>query len=88
MGSSVDKEKERTLDLMKRALALRHKLKVHDSMPLPPTHEEIAASNYARWELEDELHAIEELLRDIRSKRVADKRQLIEKEGVKKKSKK
>ena len=79
--------KDRILELLQRALGLRHKLKVHDTMPRPETHEEIALSTWARWELEDELNAIEELLKDIRSKSVAEKKSTIEKKGPKKKKK-
>jgi hypothetical protein len=81
-------EREKMLELVQRALGLRHKLKVHDTMPRPETHEEIAASSLARWELEDELNAIEEILRDLRADNVAAKREQILKKGVKKKSKK
>jgi hypothetical protein len=76
------------LDLLQRALGLKHKLKVHDSMPRPETHDQIAIVDVARWELEDELHAIEQILREAREKNVEEKRQLILKKGVKKKSKK
>lgn len=78
-------ERETKLELVHRMLALKHKMKVHDSLPRPDTHEEIALSTLARWELEDELHAIEEILRDARSGEVASKRALILKKGVKKK---
>ena len=76
------------MDLIKRSLGIKHKLKVHDSMPKPETHEEIAKSLVARWELEDELNAIEEILRESRNKLVEDKKTQILKEGVKKKSNK
>ncbi|MBI3558742.1 MAG: hypothetical protein HY074_20940 [Deltaproteobacteria bacterium] len=76
------------LELLQRSLGLRHKLKVHDSMGKPDTHEEIALSSLARWELEDELNAIEEILRDSRLENVAEKRELILKKGIKKKPKK
>lgn len=81
-------EKERKLDLIRRSLGLQHKLKVHDSLPKPETHEEISLSNLARWELEDELHAIQEILRDMRAQNVAEKKALIATKGPKKKSKK
>jgi len=73
------------LELIQRSLGLRHKLKVHDSMARPETHEEVALSSLARWELEDELNAIEEILRVERSKNVAENREQILKKGVKKK---
>lgn len=80
-------ERSKKHDLLLRSLALKHKLKVHDSLPRPDTHEEITINELARWELEDELHAIEAILRDIRLASVQEKRQTIEKKGVKKKSK-
>jgi hypothetical protein len=76
------------LDLIQRSLGLRHKLKVHDTMPRPETHEELALSSLARWELEDELNAIEELLRAERARNVSELREQIVKKGVKKKPKK
>lgn len=79
--------KDRTLELLQRALGLRHKLKVHDTMPRPETHEEIAVNTWARWELEDELNAIEELLKEVRLKNMAEKKTVIEKKGPKKKQK-
>ena len=55
-------DKERKLELILRSLGLRHKLKVHESMKMPDTHDEIAVMMFAKWELEDELHAIESIL--------------------------
>ncbi len=69
--------KERKIDLIQRSLGIRHKLKVHDSMKHPETHEEIAAAMLAKWELEDELHAIEQLLAEDRHTNVAKKRKAI-----------
>lgn len=63
------------LELIKRSLGLRHKLKVHDSMKQPETHEEMAISLIAKWELEDELRAIEELLAEERLGNVKKKRE-------------
>lgn len=80
-------DRSRKLELIERSLGLQHKIKVHDSMPRAETHEEIARNRLARWDLEDELHAIEELLREARSTNVAEKRAVIAKKGVKKKSK-
>ena len=70
-------EKDRKLELIQRSLGIRHKLKVHDSMKQPDTHEEIAVMMLAKWELEDELHAIEQLLAEERHGNVAAKRKLI-----------
>jgi hypothetical protein len=81
-------DKERKLELIQRSLALQHKIKVHDSVPRSDTHEELALSRWARWELEDELHAIESILRDARAESVAAKVAEIRKTGVKRKSKK
>ena len=78
--------KNKLITYVQRTLALKHKIKVHDSMPRTETHEEIAANNVSRWELEDELHAIEELIADLRSKNVASKKSEITKKGVKQKS--
>jgi hypothetical protein len=72
-------EKERKIELIQRSLGIRHKLKVHDSMKLPDSHEELAVMMLAKWELEDELHAIEQILAGIRHDNVDLKRSLIEK---------
>lgn len=85
---SADKERQKLLDLIQRSLALKHKLKVHDSLPRAETHEEIALNSIARFELEDELHAIEQLIEDMRTKSVAAKKAEIAKKGVKKKKEK
>lgn len=71
-------EKERKLDLIQRSLGIRHKLKVHESMKQPDTHEEIAVMMLAKWELEDELHAIEQILAEYRHENVSEKRHGIE----------
>lgn len=83
-------DKERKLELIQRSLGIRHKLKVHDSMKLPDNHEEISVMMLAKWELEDELHAIEQILAEIRHENVGVKRNMIEKENapLTKKSKK
>ena len=70
-------DKERKVELIQRSLGIRHKLKVHDSMKSPETHEEIAIMMLAKWELEDELHAIEQLLAEDRHENVKAKRHLI-----------
>lgn len=84
-------DKERKIELIQRSLGIRHKLKVHESMKNPDSHEEIAIMLLAKWELEDELHAIEQLLAEERHENVQAKRHLIVDKGaplVKKKSKK
>lgn len=68
------------LELIQRSLGIRHKLKVHDSMKPADTHEDLALSLLARWELEDELRAIEQLLADERDENVGRKRKMITKE--------
>jgi hypothetical protein len=62
--------KKKKFDLIKRTLGIRHKLKVLDSMSVPEGHEELAQLTIARWELEDELSAIESILRDVRNENV------------------
>lgn len=84
-------DKDRKLELIQRTLGLKHKLKVHESMKQPDTHDEIAVMMLTRWEYEDELHAIEELLSSVRLENVSEKRKVLENEGaaaVRKKSKK
>ena len=73
-------DKKRKQELLQRQLGLRHKLKVHDSVKQPETHEEMAVNWLARWELEDEIAAIDSILADARRKASQDKRALIEKE--------
>jgi hypothetical protein len=63
------------LDLIERMLGLRHKLKVHDSMNVPDTHEELASSLNTRWEIEDEIRAIEEILAEDRADMIAERRE-------------
>lgn len=70
-------DKIRKLELLQRSLGIRHKLKVHESMKAPDTHEDLAIMTLAKWELEDELRAIEELLAETRLKNVALKRKSI-----------
>jgi hypothetical protein len=67
-------DKLRKLELVQRSLGLRHKLKVHESMPQPSTHEDMALMLLSKWELEDELRAIEEILADHRGQNVSQKR--------------
>lgn len=74
-------DKHRKMELVERSLGIRHKLKVHESMKAPDNHEDLAMTLLAKWELEDELRAIEELLADARMANVSSKRALIEREG-------
>lgn len=59
------------LQLLKRKLALQHKLKVYDNTPPPSDHEELAFHQVNRWTLEDELKAVEELLEEARRESIA-----------------
>ncbi len=65
--------KEERIELVTRMLGIRHKLKVHDSMKTPDTHDELSVSLLSRWELEDELRAIEEVLNSDREANVKTK---------------
>jgi hypothetical protein len=64
MSRSLTREEK--LELLERMLGLKHKIKVHDSMKAPETHEELSMSTLSRWELEDEMRAIEVLLENER----------------------
>ncbi len=75
-------DRSKKLELIQRSLGIRHKLKVHESMKAPDTHEELAVMLMSKWELEDELRAIEEILADSRHASVAHKRSVFEREGV------
>ena len=75
-------EKLRKIELIQRSLGIRHKLKVHDSMRSPETHEDLSIMLVAKWELEDELHAIEQILAEHRHENVMKKRKDMEKEGA------
>jgi hypothetical protein len=75
-------ERFEKLELIQRSLGIRHKLKVHESMKPPETHDDLAIMLLAKWELEDELRAIEELLADHRLKNVALKRKEVEKDYI------
>jgi hypothetical protein len=75
-------DKQRKVELIQRSLGIRHKLKVHESMKQPDTHEDLAIMLMAKWELEDELRAIEEMLAEARMQNVKKKRGVIEKEGA------
>ncbi|OFZ82900.1 MAG: hypothetical protein A2583_16615 [Bdellovibrionales bacterium RIFOXYD1_FULL_53_11] len=74
-------DKQRKTELIQRSLGLRHKLKVHDSMKNPETHEELSVMLLCKWEFEDELKAIEEVLLESRIKNVAAKKAAIEREN-------
>ncbi|MGK5086794.1 hypothetical protein WDW86_04495 [Bdellovibrionota bacterium FG-2] len=67
----------RQIELIQRSLGIRHKLKVHESMKAPETHEDLSIMLWGKWELEDELHAIEELLAEVRSQNRAKKKSAI-----------
>ena len=58
--------REEKLELVERMLGLQHKLKVHDSVKNLNSHEELAANHLARWELEDEISAIQNLIDNAR----------------------
>lgn len=73
-------ERIEKLELLQRSLGIRHKLKVHESMKQAETHEDLAVSLLAKWELEDELRAIEELLTEERLRNVSKKRGQIVKD--------
>ena len=70
--------RDEKLELIERMLGLQHKLKVHDSMASPDSHEELAMNHLARWELEDEISAIERLLEGVRSDNIKVKLKQIE----------
>lgn len=70
--------REEKLELIERMLGLQHKLKVHDSVKNMNSHEEIAANNLARWELEDEISAIEKLLEGVREENIQVKLKQIQ----------
>ncbi len=69
--------REEKMELILRMLGLKHKIKVHDSMKSPESHEELSVSLLARWELEDELKAIESLLDEGRVLNVKQKQKQI-----------
>ncbi len=76
---ATDINRTQILELVQRSLGLRHKIKVHESMKAPETHEDLSTMLLAKWELEDELAAIEELIAATRKMNVADKRIALEK---------
>ena len=72
--------REQKLALVQRSLGIRHKLKVHDTMKAPDSHEEVSQILLAKWELEDELRAIEEILESERQDNVEFKRKHLKSE--------
>jgi hypothetical protein len=75
-------ERFEKLELIQRSLGIRHKLKVHESMKSPETHDDLAVMLLAKWELEDELRAIEEILAEHRHTNVLTKRKQVEKDYI------
>ncbi len=75
-------ERFQKLELIQRSLGIRHKLKVHESMKAPDTHEDLAILLLSKWELEDELRAIEEILAESRLAAVAFKKSTYQREGT------
>lgn len=76
-------EKNEILALIERSLGLRHKLKVHESLEPPKTHEDLALMLMAKWEIEDEVKAIEDILQKIRDNRSSEKKKIIERDILK-----
>ncbi len=75
-------DKLKRLQLIQRSLGLRHKLKVHESMKQPETHEDVAVMLITKWEYEDELRAIEEILAETRQENVQKKKAVLLKAPV------
>ncbi len=73
-------DKSKKLDLLKRSLGLKHKLKVHESTKAPDSHDEMAKMLVAKWDFEDEISAIEGLLQESRGESIRQKRDQILKE--------
>jgi hypothetical protein len=71
--------RQRKIELIQRSLGLRHKLKVHESLETPTNHEDLAIMLLSKWELENELRAVEELIAHFRQEDVEEKKDLIEK---------
>lgn len=63
-------DRQKKLAMIRRSLGIKHKLRVYDSVALSGSHEEIAQLQVARWELEDELRALEEVLSQCREENV------------------
>jgi len=73
-------EKESKIQLIQRSLGLRHKLKVHDTMKNPESHEDLAVMISSKWEYEDELKAIDEILGEARVINIEGKKAVLLKE--------
>ena len=73
-------DRVKKIELIQRSLGLRHKIKVHETMKAPDTHEDLAISLHAKWEMEDEVRAIEDLLTEDRLKNVEAKKSAYRKE--------
>ena len=70
-------DRETKLLLIQRTLGIKHKLKVHESMRTSDTHDDLSVMILARWELEDEMRAIDEVLTEERSRAIATKKLAI-----------
>lgn len=70
-------DRDQKMELIQRSLGIRHKLKVHESMKMPETHEDMAAMLLSKWELEDELRAIEELIAETRQSWTQSKKNIV-----------
>lgn len=81
-------DRQKKLELIQRALGLKHKIKVHDSMKPPESHEEMSRILLGKWELEDELKAIERVLDESREENVKAKAKSVAREGLPAKKKK
>ena len=68
------------MELLLRMFGIKHKLRVNDSIKPQDGHQEQSASLIARWELEDELKAIELILEETRRENVNEKTKYIQKE--------
>jgi len=72
--------REELAALIQRSLGIKHKLKVHESLDAPQTHEDLAVMLLAKWDLEDELRAIEEILGDARRDRIDEQKGILKKD--------
>jgi hypothetical protein len=70
--------RDEKMELIQRMLGLRHKVKVLDSMKPAETHEELSSGMLSRWELEDEIKAIEIILEGERAENVKAKLAQVE----------
>ena len=77
-------DKAAKIELIQRTLGLRHKLKVHETLDVPQTHEDMALMLSSKWDLEDELIAIEEILEQLRyENKQAQKQRYLESHSLK-----